>query len=287
VNTPFNKIALIGKYQDREMREHIVALAEFLRARHLHVFLETETARCCEIADYPIRALTEFNGDIDLAIVLGGDGTMLGVARALLEHQVPLLGINRGRIGFLTDISAQNMLEDVAKVLAGDYSIEQRLMLHTKILRKGKLLGEGVALNDVVISKGEVAQLLGLEVMIDEQFVHRQRSDGLIVATPTGTTAYALSAGGPILHSALEAITLVPICPHTLSNRPIVIKSTSQVHVKLVDQYESRIHFDGQLIARLYQYDDVYIARAEKMTRLLHPNGHCHYEMLRKKLHWG
>ena len=137
------------------MREHIVALAEFLRARHLHVFLETETARCCEIADYPIRALTEFNGDIDLAIVLGGDGTMLGVARALLEHQVPLLGINRGRIGFLTDISAQNMLEDVAKVLAGDYSIEQRLMLHTKILRKGKLLGEGVALNDVVISKGK------------------------------------------------------------------------------------------------------------------------------------
>ncbi|MGB2832847.1 MAG: NAD kinase [Methylotenera sp.] len=283
----FNHIALIGKYQDKEMREHIIALAEFLRARHLLVTLETETARCGDITDYPVIALAQMNAQVDLAIVLGGDGTMLGVARALLEHQVPLLGVNRGRIGFLTDISAQSMLEDVAKVLAGDYTIESRLMLHTKIMRKGQLLGEGVALNDVVISKGEVAQLMDLEVMIDGHFVHRQRSDGLIIATPTGTTAYALSAGGPILHSALEAIALVPICPHTLSNRPIVIKSTSQVHVKLVDKDESRIHFDGQLIARLYQNDDVYISRAEKMTPLLHPNGHCHYEMLRKKLHWG
>ncbi len=288
----FKNILLVGKYQDKQMRDQVVTMAEFLRARHLHVMLETNTATCSEIIDYPTQDLTQLsaesnNSQVDLAIVLGGDGTMLGVARALLQQQIPLLGVNRGRIGFLTDISAQDMLAVVAEVLDGAYILEQRLMLQASLLRKNAIFHTGLALNDVVISKGEAARLIDLEVTIDGQFVHRQRSDGLIIATPTGTTAYALSAGGPILHPTLEAITLVPICPHTLSNRPITIHSTSEVRIALVDKAKSHMHFDGQSKVALAHGDCIVVKRAEKTLPLLHPSGHCHYEMLRKKLHWG
>lgn len=283
----FKKIALIGKYQDAQMRDQIIALADFLLSKHIAVCLETQTALCGEIVGYPRVDLVNIGEAIDLAIVLGGDGTMLGVARALLEHQVPLLGINRGRIGFLTDMSADNMLHDVARILSGEFTIEHRLLLEASVVRNDQRLYSGLALNDVVISKGEVARLIDLEVAIDGRFVHRQRSDGLIVATPTGTTAYALSAGGPILHPTLEAIILVPICPHTLSNRPIAINSASEVHIKLVDKEVSRIHFDGQPQLHLQQGDDVFVRRAQKTIPLLHPAGHCHYDMLRKKLNWG
>lgn len=283
----FKHIVLVGKYQDAHMREQVICLAEFLRARHINVMMETHTAQCANISDYPIQDLLHVDAQIDLAIVLGGDGTMLGVARKLLQHQIPLLGINRGRIGFLTDISSDDMLSVVSKVLDGEYILEQRLMLQTHVIRGDVHLNAGLALNDVVISKGESARLIDLEVTIDGQFVHRQRSDGLIIATPTGTTAYALSAGGPILHPTVEAITLVPICPHTLTNRPITIHSTSEVHVVLVDEEKPHMHLDGQSALALQSGDRIVIKRAEKMLPLLHPVGHCHFDMLRKKLNWG
>jgi len=278
---------LVGKYQDAQMREQIICLAEFLRSQMINVLLEMNTAQCVGISDYPIQDLMHLDAPIDLAIVLGGDGTMLGVARKLLKHQVPLLGINRGRIGFLTDISSDDMLTIVSKVLEGEYILEQRLMLQTFVLRESAQLNAGLALNDVVISKGESARLIDLEVTIDGQFVHRQRSDGLIVATPTGTTAYALSAGGPILHPTVEAITLVPICPHTLTNRPITIHSNSEVSVALVGEEKTHIHLDGQSTVALQSGDRIVVKRAEEMLPLLHPVGHCHFDMLRKKLNWG
>ncbi|MGB4811780.1 MAG: NAD kinase [Methylophilaceae bacterium] len=287
----FNNIVLVGKYQDAQMRDQIIALAEFLRERGLNVLLETNTAQCADINDYSTVELAQIgtgaNSQVDLVIVLGGDGTMLGVARALLEQQIPLLGVNRGRIGFLTDISAKDMLKIVSEVLVGSYLLERRLMLQASVVRKGATLFTGFALNDVVISKGEAARLVDLEVTIDGQFVHRQRSDGLIIATPTGTTAYALSAGGPILHPTLEAITLVPICPHTLSNRPITIHSASKVCITLVDKNNSHIHLDGQSTLELLHNDRILVQSAEKMLPLLHPTGHCHFDMLRKKLNWG
>lgn len=283
----FKNIVLVGKYQDTKMREQVICLAEFLRAQHISVMMEMHTAECVNISDYPIQDLMHLDTQVDLVIVLGGDGTMLGVARKLLNQQIPLLGINRGRIGFLTDISSDDMLIIVNQVLGGDYILEQRLMLQTHVIRDGNVLKAGLALNDVVISKGQAARLIDLEVTIDGQFVHRQRSDGLIIATPTGTTAYALSAGGPILHPTVEAITLVPICPHTLTNRPITIHSTSEVSVLLVDQEKPNIHLDGQSTVALQSGDRIVIKRAEKMLPLLHPNGHCHFDMLRKKLNWG
>lgn len=283
----FKKIAVIGKYQDTQLRESLATLIEFLLSQGKEVVLEAETARCANMQTYATNPIENIGRVVDMAIVLGGDGTMLGVARALLASQTPLLGINRGRIGFLTDISAENMLEELAKILAGDMQIEQRLMLEATVIRSGQELSRKLALNDVVISKGEVARLIDLEIEIDGQFLHRQRSDGLIIATPTGTTAYALSAGGPILHPTLEAITLVPICPHTLSNRPITINSASQISIRLADKEASRVHFDGQAKLVLQQGDEVRVCRATKTIPLIHPAGHSHYEMLCKKLHWG
>ncbi len=283
----FKHIVLVGKYQDMQMRDQVLRLADFLRTKQINVMLEVNTAKCAEIDSYPTQDLLKLNGQVDLAIVMGGDGTMLGVARKLLDMQIPLLGINLGRIGFLTDISAEDMLNVVESVLDGHYLLEQRLMLQTHVVRNQTTLFAGLALNDVVISKGEAARLIDLEVTIDGQFVHRQRSDGLIISTPTGTTAYALSAGGPILHPTLEAITLVPICPHTLSNRPITIHSTSEVVVELVDKDKPQIHLDGQSTFELLPHDKIVVKRAEKMLPLLHPTDHCHFDMLRKKLNWG
>ncbi|TSA51146.1 MAG: NAD kinase, partial [Nitrosomonadales bacterium] len=178
-------------------------------------------------------------------------------------------------------------LETMHSILAGAYTLEERILLGATVVRKGEVVREGCAFNDVVVSKGEMARLIELEVTIDGEFVHRQRSDGLIVTTPTGTTAYALSAGGPLLHPTLEAIALVPICPHTLSNRPFAINSSSVVEITLVHADDGRVHFDGQLGADLYMGDKVVVKRLDKAITLLHPRGHSHYAMLREKLNWG
>jgi NAD+ kinase len=226
-------------------------------------------------------------GKAELAVVVGGDGTMLSVSRSLVDCNIPLVGINRGRFGFLTDLSTDSMLVSLDKILAGKYTIEQRMLLSADISRYGETIGSGRALNDVVINKSGGIRLIELEVYIDGQFVYRQRSDGLIVATPTGTTAYSLSAGGPILHPTLDAIAMVPICPHTLSNRPIAINSASKVEITLIHAEDARVHFDGQVQVPLQQGDTVHVQRAENTISLLHPEGHSHYGMLRDKLRWG
>jgi NAD+ kinase len=283
----FQSVAIIGKITNPAIREHVLALASMLDARHIRVVIEQLTATHLDIQNYPLVTLASMGANVDLAIVLGGDGSMLMVARELLHYRVPLVGVNKGRLGFLTDLTTDSMLEAIARILDGEFSQEQRILLGAGIFRDGKLLSEGRALNDVVISKGGVARLIDLELTIDGEFVHQQRSDGLILATPTGTTAYALSAGGPLLHPTLDAIVLVPICPHTLSNRPFAINSLSRVEITLCGPDDALVHFDGQLHAELHAGDKVVVQRLDQTVTLLHPNGHSHYAMLREKLHWG
>jgi NAD+ kinase len=287
MKSAFKTVALIGNYNNLEIRPQILTLAAFLAERQLSICVEEKTAQHLDIHGYSTVKIDAIGAKADLAVVLGGDGTMLSVARSLADYPIPLIGINRGRFGFLTDVSSESMLESMGSILAGEFNTEQRILLCATILRNGKIISQGFAMNDVVVNKSGLARLIELEVNIDGQFVHKQRSDGLIVATPTGTTAYSLSAGGPILHPTLDAIALVPICPHTLSNRPIAINSASKVEITLIQADDARVHFDGQLQMSLQPGDKVQVQRAQKTVLLLHPLGHSHYDMLREKLRWG
>ena len=287
MKSAFQTVALIGKYMNPQMRDQIVSLAQFLTERQIAVVIEQKTAENSGISGYTTVDVNAIGSHADLAVVLGGDGTMLTAARALLDHQIPLVGVNRGRFGFLTDLSSESMLDGLGRILDGAFDTEQRILLSASITRNGEVISQGCALNDVVVSKNGVARLIELEVNIDGQFVHRQRSDGLILATPTGTTAYSLSAGGPILHPTLDAIALVPVCPHTLSNRPIAVHSASKIEVVVVHADDAQVHFDGRVQLSLLPGDKVSVQRAQNKVTLLHPEGHSHYGMLREKLHWG
>jgi NAD+ kinase len=289
VKTKFKKIALIGKYMNESalqlMQNDLSDLAQHLTKNNFEVWVEQNTAQHAQLSNYQTLSLEQIGKTADLAIVMGGDGTMLSVARSLIEADVPLVGVNRGRFGFLTDLRAEDMLSEIDKIVAGEFIKEPRMLLATQVLRNGKVVHAGYALNDVVIKSG--LRLIELEVDIDQQFVYKQRSDGLILSTPTGTTAYALSAGGPILHPNLEAISIVPICPHTLSNRPIAVNSASQIEVTLVQFSEAHLSIDGQLQIDLEIGDKIAVRRAEKNIFLLHPSNYCYFDMLRNKLNWG
>lgn len=210
---------------------------------------------------------------------------MLSVARNLIDYNIPLVGINRGRFGFLTDLRAEDMLRSLDKVLSNRYQIESRMLLNAKILRGGKTIYQGLAFNDIVIKGG--LRLIEMAVEINGSFVHKQRADGLIISTPTGTTAYALSAGGPILHPSLEAIAIVPVSPHTLSNRPIAVNSSSLIQITLIQSDDGQVSYDGQFQMLLESGDRILIQRAEKEVKLLHPSEYCYFDMLRNKLNWG
>jgi len=289
VYTKFQKIALIGKYMNESalqlMQNDLANLARHLTSKNFEVWIEENTAQHAHLAHYKTLTLDQIGKTADLAIVMGGDGTMLSVARSLIEADVPLVGINRGRFGFLTDLRAESMLIEIDLILAGDFIKEPRMLLATQVIRQNKVVHASYALNDVVIKSG--LRLVELEVEIDRKFVYKQRSDGLILSTPTGTTAYALSAGGPILHPNLEAISLVPICPHTLSNRPIAVNSASKIEVTLVQFNEAQLSVDGQFQEVLEIGDKIVVQRAEKTISLLHPSDYCYFDMLRNKLNWG
>ncbi len=285
----FKSIAIIGKYMQKsalqQMQNDLADLARHLAAKNIEVWIEENTAKHAELTGFKTAWLESIGSKVDLVIVMGGDGTMLGVARALKKHDVPLVGINRGRFGFLTDLRAEDMLVAIDRILAGGYRTETRMLLSAKVKRGGKMLHQSFAMNDVVIKSG--LRLIELEVKINEKFVHKQRADGLILSTPTGTTAYALSSGGPILHPDLDAIALVPISPHTLSNRPIAVNSNSKIEITLVQVDDAQISYDGQFQFALEEGDRVFVERAEEDIILLHPSEYCYYEMLRNKLNWG
>lgn len=282
-------VGLFGKYGDDIAGNDIVLLAKFLRSNNYDVVVEESSAEVIHEDVGPRESIEDIGKHIDLAIVIGGDGTLLHVARNLMEYAVPLIGVNLGRLGFLTDIPAENMVEEIKKILDGEFETEERFLLSAEIMRGGSIASTSVAFNDVIIGKGELSRMIELEVFDDGEFVHSMRGDGIIVATPTGSTAYAMSAGGPILHPELQAFTLVPICPHALSNRPIVVGADSviEIVVKGVNQQRTYATFDGQENYALEQEDRVYIRKANTPVVLLHPANRSHYDVLRAKLHWG
>lgn len=283
----FKKVALVGKHNSTSISSNMMRLAAFLQQRGHDIVLTTHTAEFCHLTELPCAPLREIAGELDLAIVMGGDGTLLNIARALADYRVPLIGINQGRLGFLADVSVDSMFTTLDEMLGGQYVAEERIMLDCAVERGGDLQFQMYAFNDAVVGKGSLGRLIEFEVYIDNQFVYSQRADGLVVASPTGSTAYALSAGGPILHPTLEAFVLVPICPHTLSARPIAVNGRSEIEINLIHADDARVHFDGQQHQDLLVGDRVVITRARNGVRLLQPIGHNYYDTLRQKLRWG
>lgn len=284
---PFENVALIGKHKSPDIAEPLLRLAEFLSARGLQVVVDNLTAE--HLADNPYQAMTleEMAGTVDLAVVIGGDGTMLNIAHTLAPHHVPLVGVNQGRIGFLTDISRENMQESIAAMLDGKFVVEQRLLISAHVVRDGVEVFRNSAFNEVVVHRSTISNMIEFEVRIDGEYLYNQRADGLIVSTPTGSTAYALSAGGPILHPSLDVLALVPICPHSLSNRPIIVKSSSVLEILMHRTSDIRLRLDSHTNFDMQLHDKIIVTRHLEPACLLHPVGHSYYHMLREKLLWN
>lgn len=289
MTSDFRRVGIVSKFSDTTIGTTIETLASFLTARKHHVVLDESAARTLPGTTLETTTIEQLGKCCDLVIVVGGDGTLLHTARSIAEHNIPLVGINLGRLGFLTDISPDDMLHRLEEILNGCYHEEKRFLLRAMVVRNGAVVQENNAFNDVVIHKWNSVRMIEFETHVDGLLVNSQRSDGLIVSTPTGSTAYALSGGGPILHPALNAIVLVPICPHTLSNRPIVIDgdSTIELRVKHSDLAHVRITMDGQTNFGIEEGDIVRIVKRDPPVRLFHPKGHDHFQILRAKLRWG
>ena len=283
----FKKIALVGKYQADGFAHMLLNLANILKNLGCEVFLEAETASNTTITQIPSIPAREFESNIDLVIVLGGDGTMLGIARQIAGQNVPLIGINMGTLGYMTDIPLQDVELVLTEMLQGQYESDVRYLLEAEVIRNHTVIGSGLALNDVVVNRSGFSGMLELTVRVNDQFMYNQRSDGLIVATPTGSTAYSMSAGGPILHPSVAGVVLAPIAPHALSNRPIVLPSDSMIAIELVGGRDVTVNFDMQSLTQLQVGDVIAIKRSQKTITLLHPMDHSDYRALRQKLHWN
>jgi NAD+ kinase len=283
----FTKIALIGRYNTPQNAEAFHRLGRFLQDRGCIVSVEEDTARTCEVSGMPSLSYAGIASGSDLAVVLGGDGSMLNAARNLAQSKVPLVGINQGRLGFMTDISAGSMMEVMGRILDGEYSIEERTLLAAEVQSEGRESFATLALNDVVVNKGASGRMLELLVHIDGEFVYDMRSDGLIIATPTGSTAYALSSGGPIVQPGVPGFALVPISPHTLSNRPIAVSDRSVIEITLKRAADARLNYDGLLQGDLHEGERIVLRRAPFTSVFLHPPGYSYFAMLREKLHWS
>ena len=280
-------VALVGRLPAIGIANSLAAVAEFLEASGRIVIFEAETALELELKDVAIMTLAEIGRNVDLVIVLGGDGTMLGVARQLAEYAVPMIGINQGRLGFMTDIPAERMIAVLTEMLKGNIRSEQRSLLEGRVVRDGATIFEAMAVNDVVVARGGGSGMIELRVEVDGHFMYNQRSDGLIVGTPTGSTAYALSAGGPLLHPSLMGLVLVPIAPHALSNRPIVVPDSSEIVIEVISGRDCSVNFDMQSLASLQHHDRIVIRRSIHATTFLHPADWTYYDTLREKLHWN
>jgi NAD+ kinase len=285
--TRFRHAALVGKFNAEGIREELEMVAAFLVRKGLAVTLEEDTAAKTGIGGYPRLAADALGASCDIAVVVGGDGTMLGIARILARHDTPLVGINQGRLGFITDIALGEFEAKLAAILAGDFDEEKRTMLEGGVERDGKTIFASVALNDVIVSRGATAGMVELRIAIDGDFVAYLRADGLIVTSPTGSTAYALSAGGPILHPGIAGWALVPIAPHDLSNRPIVVPDSGEVQVEIVAGRDASVNFDMQSLTSLAHGDRIRVRRSADHVRFLHPRGWSYFATLRGKLHWA
>ncbi|MFM7122106.1 MAG: NAD(+)/NADH kinase [Fluviibacter sp.] len=295
---PLKTVALIGRQESPEVVDSIVALLAYFQSRGVGVLVETETAievgqvsgnaamASAECADF-----ARIGSEVDVAIVVGGDGTLLHAARQLAKFDIPLIGINQGRLGFMTDIARSGMIEAMDLLMEGKFTLENRLLLDTEVIFGGASAQwqplANLAFNDVVIDKGATGRMIEFELRVDDEFIYSARADGLIICTPTGSTAYALSANGPILHPKLGGIALVPLCPHALSNRPITLPDTARIEVRLVQGANARAHFDGQETVDLMPGDGVRLVKSPHRIKLLHPPSYSYFAMLRQKLHWS
>ncbi len=294
MKSTFHHVALIGKYQTlasgasgTSSRSALEAILQFLETQGCEVVIEYDTARNMGLTDYPILNVSQIGTQCDLGLVVGGDGTMLGIGRRLAAYGVPLIGINQGRLGFITDIPYDNFATSLSHMLQGEYEEDHRSLINAKVMRDGHCVFKAVAMNDVVVNRGATSGMVELRVEVDGHFVANQRADGLIIATPTGSTAYALSSGGPLLHPSIPGWVMVPIAPHTLSNRPIVLSNSSHIAIEIVSGRDASASFDMQSLASLMHGDRIEVTRSDHHVRFLHPKGWSYFDTLREKLHWN
>ena len=283
----FRHVALVGKYHAQGSRLAVENIAQFLNSQGCDVAIEKGTASNTGLSSYPILDVDAIGAHCDLALVVGGDGTMLGIGRVLAKFGVPLIGINQGRLGFITDIAFDGYQNVLGPMLGGDFEEDRRWMMQAQVIRDGRSVFSATAMNDVVVNRGATSGMVELRVEVDGRFVANQRADGLIIASPTGSTAYALSAGGPLLHPSIGGWVLVPIAPHTLSNRPIVLSDTGEVAIEIVAGRDASANFDMQSLASLMIGDRIIVKRSDYQMRFLHPKGWSYFDTLRKKLHWN
>ena len=296
MTSKFRHVALVGKYQSssttaaalEQTRQALCEIADFLQAQGCAVALETETALHTGLNEQlPCLDIEGLGQQCDLGIVVGGDGTMLGVGRHMAPYDIPLIGINQGRLGFVTDIALHDFAQVLGPMLQGAYAQEVRTLMQAQVVRDGATVYEALAMNDVVVNRGSTSGMVELRVEVDGHFVSNQRADGLIVATPTGSTAYNLSVGGPLMHPLIPAWVMAPIAPHTLSNRPIVLPDHAEIMIEVVSGRDISANFDMQSLAALQHGDRIYVRRAAHSVRFLHPHGWNYFDTLRKKLGWN
>jgi NAD+ kinase len=294
MKSKFSHVALIGKYQTvasgasgASSRGALEDIAHFLHDQGCEVFFEYDTAHNMGVTGYPILTVAEIGAQCDLGLVVGGDGTMLGIGRQLAHFGVPLIGINQGRLGFITDIPFNDYQATLAPMLKGQFEEDHRSLMHAKVMRDGRCVFDALAMNDVVVNRSATSGMVELRVEVDGHFVANQRADGLIIATPTGSTAYSLSAGGPLLHPSIPGWVLAPIAPHTLSNRPIVLANSSEIAIEIVAGRDASASFDMQSLASLLRGDRIVVTRSQHQVRFLHPKGWSYFDTLRQKLHWN
>jgi NAD+ kinase len=288
----FKMVGLWGRLGEPSVAEPALQVLAHLKKRGIRVFAATQANAATKFEAVERVDESELAATVDLIVAIGGDGTLLAAARRVARHDVPLIGVNRGRLGFLTDITPEQMLEAIDRILDGDFLAEQRRLLHAQIVpqgRKERAQRGMLALNDVVLQKGETGRMLDFVTNVDGVYVNTHRGDGLIVATPTGSTAYALSCGGPIIQPNVDAVVMVPICPHTLSDRPVVLPDSSRIEVLAETGDDSQAHVvcDGEELGRIDNQAKLLIRRADETVTLLHPRGYNYYELLRSKLNWG
>ena len=294
MDSKFRHVAMIGKYQatasgdsGATSREALLRVSQFLHAQGCEVYFEADTASNMGISGFEALDAAAIGRRCDLGLVVGGDGTMLGIGRQLASYGVPLIGINQGRLGFVTDIRLEDFEATLQPMLAGQYEEDDRSLIHARVLRDGHVVFEALAMNDVVVNRGGTSGMVELRVEVDGRLVANQRADGLIISTPTGSTAYALSAGGPLLHPSIPGWVLVPIAPHTLSNRPIVLSDAAEIAIEVVTARDASANFDMQSLASLLQGDRILVTRSRHHVRFLHPQGWSYFDTLRQKLHWN
>jgi len=289
VNSIFKSIGIIAKSNDDLVIESVRVLYKFLRENGIQASLDADAQKCVQDNQITSVSVPEMHKEIDLAVVIGGDGTLLSAGHSMIEYDIPIVGINRGRLGFLTEITPENMLNDIEQVLLGNYFQQNRSALLATLIRGDQQLSRSVALNDVVVHSHDVVRMIELETSIDNEHLNSLRADGLIVSTPTGSTAYALSGGGPIVHPNVPATLLVPICPHTLSNRPIVIDEKSRIEITYSTQNElpGIASIDGQLNTEIIAGDKILIEPFPNSLKLLQPKNYSYFKVLRTKLNWS